>query len=300
MIVRRLKDLETLIKGREKKTLAVARGQDPHTIEAVARAVQEGFVDAIMVGEREKIEALAKEKGIDPSIFEIVEEKDEAACGKKAVQLVHDGKAHIVMKGLISTIYYMKAILDKQDGLLPPGKILSHVTLIDAPRYHKILIVSDVAVIPTPTLEQKIAMLKYCINVAHKLGIEKPKAAIIAANEKVSDKVPATVDAAIISTMARRGQIKGAIVDGPVALDIAISKESAEIKGVDSPVAGDADILIFHDIETGNVFFKSVTYLGGGSIAAMVAGAKAPAILTSRSDTEDSKFYSILMAAAMA
>ena len=233
-------------------------------------------------------------------MFQIVEEKDEAQCGRTAVQLVHEGKAHMVMKGLISTIYYMKAILDKQNGLLPPGKVLSHVTLVDAPRYHKILIVSDVAVIPTPTLDQKVAMLKYCIEVAHKLGIQEPKAAIIAANEKVSEKIPGTVDAALISTMAKRHQIKGAIVDGPIALDIALSKESAEIKGIDSPIAGDADILIFHDIETGNVFFKTVTYLGGGSIAAMVAGASAPAILTSRSDSEDSKFYSILMAAAMA
>ncbi len=300
MIVRKLKDLEELVRGREKKTLAVARGQDPNTIEAVARAVQEGFVNAIMVGEREKIEALAREKGIDPSIFEYVEEKDEAACGKKAVQLVHDGRAHMVMKGLISTIYYMKAILDKQNGLLPPGKVLSHVTLVEVPTYHKLLIISDVAVIPQPTLEQKIAMLKYCIDVAHRIGIERPKAAIIAANEKVSDKVPATVDAAIISVMARRGQIKGAVVDGPVALDIALSRESAQIKGVDSPVAGDADILIFHDIEAGNAVFKTITYLAKGKIAAMVAGAKAPAILTSRSDDDDSKFYSILMAAAMA
>jgi len=299
-MVKRLKDLEELVKGREKKVLAVARGQDPNTFEAVARAVRDGFVDAVLVGEREKIEALAKKFGVDHSMFQIVEEKDEVQCGKTAVQLVHDGKAHMVMKGLISTVYYMKAILDKQYGLLPPGKILSHVTIVDAPRYHKILIVSDVAVIPTPTLDQKVAMLKYCIEVAHKLGIEKPKAAIIAANEKVSEKVPATVDAALISIMAKRHQIKGAVVDGPIALDIALSKESAEIKGINSPVAGDADILIFHDIETGNVFFKTVDYLGGGSIAAMVVGASAPAILTSRSDSEDSKFYSIIMAAAIA
>ncbi len=300
MVVRKLEDLEELVRGREKKTLAVARGQDPNTIEAVARAVQEGLVNAIMVGEREKIESLAREKGIDPSIFEYVEEKDEATCAKKAVQLVHDGRAHMVMKGLVSTIYYMKAILDKQNGLLPPGKVLSHVTLVEVPTYHKLLIMSDVAVIPHPTLEQKIAMLKYCIDVAHKIGIEKPKAAIIAANEKVSDKVPATVDAAIISVMAKRGQIKGAIVDGPLAIDIAYSKESARIKGVDSPVAGDADILIFHDIEAGNAVFKTITYLAHGKIAAVVAGAKAPAILTSRSDDDDSKFYSILMAAIMA
>ena len=300
MAIKKLSELIEFVKGREKKVLSVARGQDPHTIEAVARAVREGLVDAILVGDKDKITELCREKGIDAGMFEIIHEEDEFACGRKAVQLIREGKAHMLMKGLISTVYYMKSILDKEKGLLPPGKILSHVTLVEAPEYHKLLIVSDVAVIPEPTLEQKVQMLKYCIEVAHRLGIEKPKAVIIAANEKISDKVPSTVDAAIITMMARRGQIKGAIVDGPLAIDIALSKESAEIKGVDTPVAGDADILIFPNIDTGNVFFKTVTYLGRGTIAAIVTGAMAPAILTSRSDTEESKFYSILLAAAMA
>ena len=300
MAIKKLSELVDLVKGREKKVLSVARGQDPHTIEAVARAVKEGLVDAILVGDKKKIEELCRQKGIDHKMFEIVHEEDEFTCGKKAVQLIREGKAHMLMKGLISTIYYMKAILDKEKGLLPPGKVLSHVTVVEAPAYHKLLIVSDVAVIPQPTLAQKVEMLKYCIDVAHKLGIEKPKAVIIAANEKISDKVPSTMDAAIITMMAKRGQIKGAIVDGPLAIDIAFSAESAQIKGVDTPVAGDADILIFPNIDTGNVFFKTVTYLAKGTIAAIVAGAMAPAVLTSRSDTEESKFYSILLAAAVA
>ncbi len=298
--IKSLKDLEKALKGRRKKRLAVAYAQDPNTIMAVHRAVDEGHVEGILVGDKEKILSLCKEKGIDSSIFTIVHEPDEKKSGVRAVELVHNGEADIVMKGLISTIYYMKAILNKEKGLLPKGSTLTHIAVLDIPTYDKLLIVSDVAIIPEPTLQQKVDMTKYCIDAAHKLGVEKPKVAIIAANEKVSEKMPPTMDAAIISKMAEREQIKGAIVDGPLALDVAISKEACDIKGLKTPVDGFADILIFPNIETGNVFYKSTTILAKGLLAGIVVGAKAPVVLTSRADSDDSKYYSILLGAVLA
>ncbi len=299
-MIKKLDDLKEIIKKRRKMTLSVAYAQDPYTILAVERAVKEGMVSAILVGDKEKIEALCKEKNVDPSLFEIVHEPDEKKSGKVAVKLIKEKKADILMKGLISTIYYMKAILDKENGLLPSGKTLTHIAVLEIPTYDKLLIVSDVAVIPEPTLKQKVDMINYCVDAAHKLGIEKPKVAIIAANEKVSDKMPATTDAAILSKMADRKQIKGAIVDGPLALDVALSKEACDIKGLKSPVEGHADILIFPNIETGNVFYKSTTILAKAKLAGIVAGATAPVVLTSRADSDDSKYYSILLGAVLA
>jgi phosphate butyryltransferase len=204
------------------------------------------------------------------------------------------------MKGLVNTADYMRAILDKENGLVPPGGVLSHVTVVEIPTYPKLLIVADVAVIILPDLEQKVKILQYTIEVAHALGIENPYAFLISAVETVNPKMPSTVDAAIIKVMAERGQIKGAKVEGPVALDIAVSKECAEIKGFKGEGAGEADILIFPNIETGNVFFKTCTQLANGRIAAVVAGATAPCVLTSRADSEDSKFMSIALAALLA
>ncbi len=299
-MIKRLDELKEIIKKRRKMTISVAYAQDPYTILAVKRAVEESLVNGILVGDKERIEELCKEKGIDKNLFEIVHEPDEKKAGKVAVKLINEGKADILMKGLISTIYYMKAILDKENGLLPPGKTLSHIAVLEVPTYDKLLIVSDVAVIPEPNLKQKIDMINYCVSAAKKLGIETPKVAIIAANEKVSDKMPATIDAAILSKMADRKQIKGAIVDGPLALDVAISKEACDIKGLKTPVEGYADILIFPNIETGNVFYKSITILARGRLAGIVSGAKAPVVLTSRADSDESKYYSILLGAVLA
>lgn len=299
-MIKRLKELAEEAKKGEPHTLAIACGDDPHTIEAVAKSVKENIVKATMVGNEEKIKTVCGKYSVDSSLFEIIPEPDSSRALKTAVKLVRDGERDFLMKGLIDTAKYMKAILDKEEGLLPPGNVLSHVTVCDFPNYPKLLIVSDVAVLPKPDLPQKIAMTKYCIETAHCLGIEKPKVAIIAAVEKVNPKMEETIHSAAISKLADRGQIKGAIVDGPLALDVAVSKECCEIKGLKSEVGGDADILIFPNIETGNVFFKTCTQLAGGEIAAIVAGAKTPCILTSRADSEDSKFYSITLGALLA
>jgi phosphate butyryltransferase len=204
------------------------------------------------------------------------------------------------MKGLVSSDKYMRAILDKERGLMDPGAILSHVSVIENSRYPKLIVCADVAVIPQPDLKEKIAILQYLIRTARALGIERPKVAILAASEQVLPKMQACVDAAILAKMSERGQIQGAVVDGPLALDAAIDRESAEIKGLSGEVAGDADCLLFPNIESGNVFYKTNTKLAGAELGAIVAGARAPAILSSRGDTVKTKMYSIALGALTA
>jgi phosphate butyryltransferase len=287
------------VKGAPTKRLAVAVAEDPHTIEAVGRAVKEKLVKATLTGDEKAINKVAAEAKVDPKIFEILHEPDKAKALALAIAKVRAGEADFLMKGLLDSSLYIRGIIDKEKGLLPPGKLLSHVTVIQAPAWKKLIICGDVAVIPAPDLEAKIAILNYAIDVAHKLGIEKPKAVLLSAVEKVNPKMPSTTESAIIAKMADRGQIKGAIVDGPLALDVAFSAESARIKGLVSPVAGDADILVFPSIEAGNIFFKACTYLAHAELGAVVAGATCPCVLTSRGDSEDTKFYSIAVASLL-
>lgn len=300
MPVKKLTELVEKVKGLPKMRVAVAAGEDPHTIEAVARGVNEGMIDATMTGHETHIKEVASEYKIDPAIFKIVDTPDEKTAAVRAVQLVNSGDADFLMKGLMGSATYMRAILDKENGLLPPKKILSHVTILEIPTYPKLLIVTDVAVLIKPDLGEKIAMIGYAVDIAHRLDIKLPKVAIVAAVEKVNPKMEATLEAGILTQMNRRGQIKGCVVDGPLALDLAVSTESKKIKGVESEVAGDADILIFPDIEAGNIFYKACAYLANAHLAAIVTGAKVPCVLTSRADDEDSKFYSIALAALMA
>lgn len=299
-MITKLSQLIDVLKTGPVKKLVVACGDDPHTIGAVARAVKTGSIQALMVGNEAAIKKVASEHSIDPAIFEIVPEPDKRKAVKLAVKMVHEKKGDYLMKGLLDTAEYMRAILDKEEGLIPPGKTLSHVTVIEVATYPKLLIVSDVAVLPNPDLSQKVAMVNYCVETAHCLKNDTPKVAMIAAVEKVNPKLLSTLEGAVISKMAERNQISGCIVDGPMALDVAINKESADIKGVKSPVAGDADILIFHDLEAGNAFFKSLTYFANARLAALVAGTSVPCVLTSRGDPEESKFYSVVLGALLA
>jgi len=287
------------VKGTHIKRLSVAAAEDPHTIEAVGRAVKEKLVHATLTGDKEAIRKVADAAKVDTGLFEIVHEPDKAKALSLAIGKVRSGEADFLMKGLLDSSLYIRGIIDKEKGLLPPGKLLSHVTVLQVPAWKKLIICGDVAVIPAPDLEAKIAILNYAIAVAHKLGIDRPKAVLLSAVEKVNPKMPSTTEAAIIAKMADRGQIKGAVVDGPLALDIAFSEESARIKGVDSPVAGDADILIFPNIESGNIFFKASTYLAKGELGAVVTGATCPCVLTSRGDSDETKFYSIALASLL-
>ncbi|WP_372751808.1 bifunctional enoyl-CoA hydratase/phosphate acetyltransferase [Labilibaculum sp.] len=289
-----------VLKNNPRKRLVAAYANDSHTISAVYDAIQHAIIYATLVGDRAEIKKVCDEHSFDIGKFTIVHEPNEMKATEKAVELINKGEGDMIMKGLVSTDKYMKAILNKEKGLMPPKAILSHVAVMQNPNYHKLLVVSDVAVIPQPDLNQKITLSNYVINVARALGIDKPKVALIAASEQVLPKLESCVDAAIISKMADRGQIKNAYVDGPLAIDVAIDKESAEIKKLDSPVAGDADCMVFPNIEAGNVFYKVNTKMANTESGAMVVGAKCPAILSSRGDSVKTKLYSIALAALVA
>ncbi len=299
-MIQKLDALFTVLKAQKSKRLVAAYANDTHTIGAISRAVDLGIIEATLVGDKEIIAGVCAQENIDINKFEIVHEPQAMPAARRAVMLINEGRGDMLMKGLVSTDKYMRAILDKEDGLMMPGAILSHVTVMENPVYHKLLVVGDVAIIPLPELKEKIAITKYLIDVAHALGNALPKVAVLAATEQVMPKMPACVDAAIISKMADRGQIKGALVEGPLALDVAIDKESAEIKKINSPVAGDADCLVFPNIESGNVFYKSNTKLAKGEQGAFVVGAKVPAVLSSRGDSIKTKLYSIALAAVSA
>ncbi|MBO7226762.1 MAG: phosphate butyryltransferase [Bacteroidales bacterium] len=301
-MITKLDDVLALAKSKGKKRLVAAYANDSHTIGAVSEAIDAGIVEATLVGDIDTIKKVCAEEGIDVNKFELVQEADETKAGVKAVELINEGKGNLLMKGLLSTDKYMRAILAKDKGLMPGKKndMLTHMAVFEVPAYHKLLIASDVAIIPTPDMKQKQAILSYLISTAKSLEIANPKVALIAATEQVSVGMPACSEAAIISMMNNRGQIKGAIVDGPLALDVAIDKESAEIKKLKGEVAGDADCLLFPNIESGNVFYKACTKFAGAELACMVVGAIVPCILSSRGDSMKTKLYSIALAALSA
>jgi phosphate butyryltransferase len=300
MNITKLDDVIQAVKAKPRKRLSVAFANDAHTIEAVSAAIDLGIVEGILVGDEKTIMEVCAHENIDFNKFSIVQESDEMKATHTAVRLVNEGKADFVMKGLVSTDKYMRAILNKETGLLPPKAVLSHVVVMEIPTYHKLLVVTDVAVIPAPDLSQKVALTNYVISVSKSLGIEMPKVALITATEQMSVSMPACVDAAIISKMAERGQIKGALVDGPLALDVAIDKESVQIKKLKSVVNGEADCLVFPDIEAANVFYKTASKFANAQLGAMLVGAKCPAVLTSRGDSAQTKTYSIALAALSA
>ncbi len=282
--------------------MIAAWGVDGHTIGAAAKAVELGIVDVTLVGDEALIKEECAKEGINPEIFEIVHNPDEIPAVAQAVAMIREGKGQILMKGLCSTDKFMRAILNKETGLLPPKAVLSHCSVIENPNYHKLIFVADIAVIPQPDLDQKKAMLGYLVNTARSMGIAKPKVALIAATEQMMPKMPACVEAAILAKMVDRGQIKNCICDGPLALDVAIDQEAVEIKHLESPVAGDADCLLFPNIESANVFYKTNSKLAGAGVhqAGMVVGAKVPCVLSSRADSIDTKLNSIAIAAMSA
>lgn len=301
MSITKLAQMFDVLKSKTKKRLVAAYANDSHTIGAVSRAIDKGIVEATLVGDEAIIKKVCAKHKIDVKKFKIVQEADEMKATVKAVELINKGEGDILMKGLVTTDKYMRAILDKEKGLMSgPKAVLSHVSCFETPNYPKLIIVADVAVIPAPDLTQKIAMTNYLIETAHALQIENPKIALLAATEQMSPGMQSCVDAAVISKMAERGQIKGAIIDGPLALDVCINKESCEIKNLKSPVGGDADCILFPNIESGNVFFKTCTKLAGAELGAVVFGAKVPCILTSRGDSELTKQYSIALASVLA
>lgn len=283
-----------------KKKIAVAAAQEHSALEAAVDAWKHGIAEPILIGDAQAIKQVAQELSIDISQFKLIEEKDYAKAAAKAVELVKSGESDMVMKGILDTSILLKAVLNKENGL-NAGRLTSHVAVMQVPTYHKLLLVTDAAINIAPDLAGKIDMIANAVQVAKAIGVDNPKVALLAAVEKVNpDKMPCTTDAAVLTQMNRRGQIKGCIIDGPLALDNAVSKESARIKKIVSDVAGDADILMTPDIEAGNVLYKCLLDLAQARGAGIVVGAAKPVVLTSRADTADTKLASIALAALTA
>ncbi|MCG2768050.1 MAG: bifunctional enoyl-CoA hydratase/phosphate acetyltransferase [Chloroflexota bacterium] len=276
------------------KTVAIAAAEDDEILLAAQEAEGRGLADCVLIGDRVGIRVLAKEHGVDISRMMIVHEPDNRIAAQKAMELVRMGHADIAMKGLVKTGMFLKAALDKESGLRT-GRLLSHVGVFEIPDFGRLLFVTDAGVVVAPTMEQKIEIVQNAIFVAHELGIEEPKVAVLAATEMVNPRIPTTLDAANLSKMADRGQIRGGLVDGPLALDNAISPESAAIKGIKSQVAGYADILVAPDVEAGNMLAKAITCFAGAKMAGIVVGARAPLVVASRSDPRETKLVSMAL-----
>ena len=281
---------------------AVAHPCEPSALTGAVEAAQAGLIDPILVGPAAKIEETARSANVDLGKLEIVDAADSMDSAKKAVDLVKQGRAEVLMKGSLHSDELLSAIVSK-DGGLRTGRRISHVFVMDVPTYHKVLIITDAAINIAPTLEDKVDICQNAIDLVNSLRHdkpEKPKVAILAAVETVTTKMPATIDAAALCKMAERGQIKGGILDGPLAFDNAISKQAAETKGIKSAVAGDPDILLAPDLEAGNILAKQLTFLANADSAGLVLGAKVPVILTSRADSVRSRIASCAVAALVA
>jgi len=298
-VLTKLSDLDELARrSPRKKKVVVAAAQDAHLLGAITTVVKKGLVEAILVGSTEKINAIAEKLKLDISGLTIVREEDDKAAVKLAVKMVRDHEGDILMKGNVPTAILLRGVLDKEWGLRK-SEILSHFTLFELPTYHKLIGLTDAAMIIAPDLKTKVGIINNAVDFMNRLGIIDPKVALLGAVEVVNEQMPATLDAAIIAKMNQRKQIRNCIVDGPLAYDNAVSMESAKHKGIVSDVAGDADLLVVPDIEAGNVLYKAYGFSANAILAANVLGAAAPIVLTSRSDTEEAKQASIIMAAAV-
>ena len=293
-------DLLSKVSACSKKVLSVAVAQDKAVLEAVKAAKERGIADAILVGDEAKIKEIGTFLGMNMDEYEIINETDIVAASLTAVKLVHDGKADMYMKGLLDSKTFLKSVLDKEVGLRT-GQPLSHVCVFEIPGIDRLLFLTDVAFMPYPTLEDKTFIVKYAVDVAKACGVSCPKVAPLAAVEVVNPKMPVTLDAAELTRMNDEGEITGCIIDGPLSLDIAIDKDAAIEKGAQNrKIVGDADILLFPDIHAGNLVYKAIVHLVNVKNGCILTGTKAPVILTSRSDTFETKVNSIALAAVVA
>ncbi len=293
-MIKSFSDLMKEAKARGPKRVAVAVAQDEVVLEALSIANQEKIAVPVLYGDRKAIEEAAAKAKVDLKGWEVDDIADMAAASKAAVQAVSSGKADFLMKGLVATSTFLKAVLDKEVGLRT-GRLLSHVAVMEVAGYHKIFLATDGGMCVKPDLAAKADIVNNVVDIAHKLGMEKPKVALLAAVEVLNPEMPETVDAAELWKMAERGQIKGCVLDGPLALDLAVSREAAEHKKVRSPVAGDADVLVLPEIAAGNIFAKALIYMAGAKAAGLIAGASRPVVMLSRSDTKEQKLNSIAL-----
>jgi len=297
-MIKHLSELVDIAKSKPRRRIVVAAAGDQDVLEAIQNAYKEGIIEPILVGDMEKISAICNEIHFDISKLECFNHPEKIEAASKAVSIIREGKGEILMKGNISTGTLMKVVLNKETGLRK-GDVMSHVALFETPFYHKLLGVTDAAMNVYPTLEEKISIILNAVEIFHALGLPNPKVALVGSVETVNPKMEATMHAATISMMNYRKQIKGCIIDGPLAIDNAISRKSAEQKEIVSDVAGDSDLIVAPNIDGGNILYKALNFLGGATAAAVIMGAQVPVVLTSRADTEKSKFLSIALAAAI-
>ena len=291
--------LELIDKSHNPKRMILAASEDADSLTAVVEAAKKEIIRPILVGDLEKTRGIAEIMKLDISDFEMIEADNPADAAAKSVKMIHDKEGEFLMKGKVGTSDMLKSVLNKEYGLRT-GKLLSHFAYLEVENYHKLIGLTDVAMNIAPNLTEKIAILNNAVNVLNKLGIEKPKVAVLGAVEKVNTEMGATLDAALLSKMNQRDQILNCIVDGPLAFDNAVSLESARHKEIKSEVAGDTDLLLMPDIEVGNVLYKSLVFFANAKVASMIVGATVPIVLTSRSDSDQAKFDSILLAAVFA
>jgi len=300
-MIRGFDDLEKLaLRSTVKKRLALAMAEELDVLKAAAEATAKGIVEPVLVGNEKQIRDLARREELDIASSRLVQAKGERECAARAVALVRDGEADVLMKGRLATSTLMKAVLDGENGLRAGG-LLSHLTLIESRSYPKLLFMSDPGINIAPDLAAKVSILENAVRAARRLGVVHPKVAVIAAVERVTPgRMPATVDAAALSKMAERGQITDCTVDGPLSLDNALSAKSCEIKGLASSVGGEADILLMPSIEAANVFYKTIAFFTDARMAGVVVGARVPIVVASRADSDAVKYCSLLAAVALA
>ncbi len=296
MTIHNFEELIAAAQKQEAKRVVAINGVDEYTLEALEDAVSLGFVKPIVTGDREKIESTCSRLGIDLSNYEIIHTTSMSEATQKAVELINGNKADILMKGMISTDKFMLALLKKEFNLVPAKGTLTHISVMKNPNYHKMLVFTDAAVIPYPDLKQKLLMTNYLICTAKSMGIDEPKVAVIAPTEQIIISIQSCMDGATLAKMSEHGQIEGGMVDGPMALDVAINSDAARLKGFTSPVAGDADCLLFPNIDAANVFYKTNSKLAKAEMSGIIAGAKVPVVVSSRGDSRKTKLNSMALA----
>ena len=296
-----IRNFDQLIKQvasfKEKKKVAVVAAHEEHTLEAVFKAKEDNIVEPILIGCKEKIKEIMEKNNYTLEDEAIIDILDERQAAYKAVELVKENKVNSIMKGKIQTANLLKAVVDKERGIRT-GRLMTHFAILEVPTYHKLLVITDGGMVMYPNLEQKKDIIQNAVDVLLSLGYEKPKVGVLAAVEKVNPKMQETVDAAELKKMAEEGELTNCIVEGPISYDIAMNKESASIKGFDSPVVEDVDILIPPNIATGNILAKALVYSANAKMAGIIVGAKVPIILTSRGSSSEEKYLSIVLASA--
>jgi phosphate butyryltransferase len=297
MVLKSLADLKTIVAGGPKKKVIVAAAQDQNSMGAVVRAWKDNVIEPILVGDKESILNICAANNYDITGVRIIHEPDTDMAVEMSVKMINNKQGDVLMKGKVGTSSLLKCVLNREWGLRT-GNLLSHFALFEVETYPKVIAVTDVAMNIAPNLQDKIAIINNSVGCLIKLGYQMPKVAVLGAVEMVNENMKATLDAALLSKMNQRDQIKNCIIDGPLAFDNAVSLESAKHKGIRSEVAGDTDLLLMPDIEVGNVLYKSLVFFARAKVAAIILGAKVPIVLTSRSDSEQAKYDSLLLSAA--